>query len=270
MTPTSERPERFEGHRFPQVIPEPGDVQPGSPAPWAALSDSKRSGLTLGKVESALRGADRLLATNPPPDQPEEFSIVADSSPAPITLRAGVLVALFEEGGETHIILTRRALSLRHHGGEIALPGGRSERDETAVATALREAKEEIGLDPQLVAPLAWLTPIASFATGSSIWPIIGFLAGRPALRVDPAEVDRVFTVTLKELVAEGAFVEERWRRAVPRVGADEEGYFPINFYRVPDDVIWGATARVLTELLGLVLGVARSGDRGVSDHSSQ
>ncbi|HVA71381.1 MAG TPA: CoA pyrophosphatase [Acidimicrobiales bacterium] len=258
MTPISERPERFEGHRFPQVIPEPEEVRPGSPAPWAALASSQRSGLTLGVVESALRGAHRWLAINPPPDQPEELLIVADSRPAPITLRSAVLVALFEEEGETHVILTRRALSLRHHRGEIALPGGRSERDETAVATALREAKEEIGLDPQLVDAQAWLSPIASFATGSSIWPIVGFVAERPALRVDPGEVERVFTVTLKELVAEGAFVEERWRRAAPRVGADEEGFFPIYFFRVPDDVIWGATARVLTELLALVLGVAR------------
>jgi 8-oxo-dGTP pyrophosphatase MutT (NUDIX family) len=264
MTPTSARPERFAGHRFTQIIPEPEDVRPGSPAPWAALSDQERFGLTLQVVESALRDANRLLGSNPPPDQPEELLIVADSRPVPMTVRSAVLVALFEEAGETHLILTRRALSLRHHRGEIALPGGRSESDETAVTTALREAKEEIGLDPKLVAPLAWLSPIASFATGSSIWPIVGLLAERPSLRVDPAEVDHVFSVTLKELAAEGAFVEERWRRSAPRIGADEEGYFPIYFYRVPDDVIWGATARVLTELLCLVLGVARSGDRGV------
>jgi 8-oxo-dGTP pyrophosphatase MutT (NUDIX family) len=270
MTPARKRPERFDGHRYPQVIPVPNDIQPGAPAPWAALSASKRSGLTLRVVESGLRRANRLLATNPPPDQLEELLIVADSSPAPITLRSAVLVALFEDEGESHVILTRRALSLRHHGGEIALPGGRSERDETATATALREANEEIGLDPALIAPMAWLSPIVTFASGSSIWPIVGLLAKRPNLHIDPAEVDRVFTVTLKELVAEGAFVEERWRRAEPRLGADEEGYFPIHFFRVPDDVIWGATARVLTELLCLVLGVLRPSDRGLLDPRSQ
>jgi 8-oxo-dGTP pyrophosphatase MutT (NUDIX family) len=268
MTPTRKRPDRFEGHRFPQVIPEPEDVQAGSPPPWAALPASKRSGLTLQKVESALRGADQLLATNQPPDQPEELLLVADSSPAPITLRSAVLVALFEEEGEAHLILTRRAMSLRHHRGEIALPGGRSEGDETAEATALREASEEIGLAPTLVTPIAWLTPIASFASVSAIWPIVGLLGERPTLRVDPGEVDHVFTVTLRELAAEGAFVEERWRRATPRLGADEGGYFPIFFYRVPDDVIWGATARVLTELLCLVLGVPAPGNRGLSDKS--
>lgn len=270
MTPPSERPTRFDGHRFPQVIPEPEVVQAGSPAPWAALAASKRADLTLRVVESGLRRANRLLTTNPPPDQPEELLIVADASPVPITLRSAVLVALFEEEGETHVILTRRSLSLRHHRGEIALPGGRSEGNETATATALREANEEIGLDPELVAPIGWLSPIVTFASGSSIWPIVGFLTSRPPLRIDPAEVDRVFAVTLAELAAEGAFVEERWRRAAPRPGADEDGYFPIQFFRVPDDVVWGATARVLTELLCLATGVPRPGDRGFSGDSSK
>lgn len=270
MTPPNERPKRFDGHHFPQVIPEPTDIQPGARAPWAQLPASKRSGLTLQVVRSSLQRTNRLLATNLPPDQPEELWIVADDSPAPITLRSAVLVALFEEEGETHLILTRRALSLRHHRGEIALPGGRSEGDENATATALREANEEIGLDPQLVAPIGWLSPLVTFASGSSIWPIVGFIAERPPLRINPAEVDRVFSVTLKELVAEGAFVEERWRRAAPRRGADEAGYFPIQFFRVPDDVVWGATARVLTELLCLTTGVPLPGDRGLLGDRSQ
>jgi hypothetical protein len=58
-------------------------------------------------------------------------------------------------------------------------------------------------------------------------------------------------------LLADGAFLAERWRRASPRPGADKDGYFPIYFYAVPGDVIWGATARVLTELLCVLTGVA-------------
>lgn len=269
MTPKSVRPERFDGHHYPQVIPEPDDVQPGAPAPWSRLSPSSRSGLSLSVVESSLRRANRLLVMNPPPDQPEELLVVADGSPVPITLGSAVLVALFEEEGETHVILTRRALSLRQHRGEIALPGGRSEEGEAPVATALREAHEEVGLDPQAVAPLAWLRPIVTFPSGSSIWPIVGLLGERPQLRIDPAEVDRVFAVSLKDLVADGAFVEERWRRTAPRFGADEDGYFPVHFFRVPGDVIWGATARVLTELLCLVTGVPRPADRGLWGQSS-
>ena len=62
--------------------------------------------------------------------------------------------------------------------------------------------------------------------------------------------------MSLADLLAEGTFLEERWRRATPRPGADEDGYFPIYFYRVPGDLIWGATARVVTELLCVVTGV--------------
>jgi hypothetical protein len=72
----------------------------------------------------------------------------------------------------------------------------------------------------------------------------------------DPAEVDRAFTVSLAELLDDGTFLEERWRREQPRPGADSDGYFPIYFYRVPGDLIWGATARVVTELLCVVTGV--------------
>jgi 8-oxo-dGTP pyrophosphatase MutT (NUDIX family) len=130
------------------------------------------------------------------------------------------------------------------------------------LATALREAREEVGLDPAAVTPVGWLSPIVSFASESAIWPIVGTLAARPALVADPTEVDRVFTVALSDLAAEGAFVEERWRRGGRRPGADREGYFPVYFFKVPGDVIWGATARVLTELLCVALGVPWPGER--------
>jgi 8-oxo-dGTP pyrophosphatase MutT (NUDIX family) len=162
------------------------------------------------------------------------------------------------------VILTRRALSLRHHKGEIALPGGRCDEHESAVATALREAHEEVGLAPSLVTPLAWLSPLVSFASSSAIWPVVGTLKERPLFAINEAEVDRVFTVALKDLVAEGAFVEERWRRSEPRLGADADGSFAIYFFKVPGDVIWGATARVLTELLCHVTGVPWPGERGL------
>jgi 8-oxo-dGTP pyrophosphatase MutT (NUDIX family) len=215
-------------------------------------------------VTSRLRATQRLLGVNIPPEEPAELSYVADGPPVPITMRSAVLVALFEEEGECQLILTRRSLSLRHHKGEIAFPGGRCDENESAIETALREAHEEVGLEPSLVTPLAWLSPIVSFASSSAIWPIVGTLSQRPTFSVNDAEVDRVFTVALKDLVAEGAFVEERWRRSVRRPGADADGSFAIYFYKVPGDVIWGATSRVLTELLAHVTGVPWPDERGL------
>ncbi|MGA7835932.1 MAG: CoA pyrophosphatase [Acidimicrobiales bacterium] len=256
MTASSDWPERFAGHQYPQTIPAPDEIKPGDPAPWAYLSIERRANLSLELVTTRLDNASRLLAVSSPPVEPAELALVADASPVPIMHRSAVLVALFEEDGEAHVVLTRRSFAMRAHRGEIALPGGRSHGDETPVATALREAEEEVGLDPRLVTPLAWLTPISAFGSSSSIWPIVGVLDARPELTINPSEVDRAFTVALADLAAEGAFIEERWRRSTVRPGADEDGYYPLYFFKVPDDLIWGATARVLTELLSIVTGV--------------
>jgi len=256
MKRNGDAPTRFEGHDYPQTIPEPQSVISGGPAPWSALSSADRTGHTLESVRERLRAGGRLFEVAPMPGDPTEMLVVAPVQRHLINRRSAVLVALFEEAGETHVVLTRRAFTLRHHRGEIALPGGRSDGLETPVETALREAYEEVGLAPASVETVGWLSPIVTFASGSAIWPVIGLLGARPTLRADPAEVDRAFTASLAELLADGAFVEERWRRDEPRPGADAEGYFPIYFYRVPGDIIWGATARVLTELLCLVAGV--------------
>ena len=255
MTPDRTRPARFEGHESPQTLPEPDDIQAGALAPWSTLSDAARSGLTLDLVESRLKAALRHLENSAMPGDPSAMTS-ADIEGQPIARRSAVLVTLFEEDGETHLVLTRRSFSMREHRGEIALPGGRSDDGETPTETALREAREEVGIDESAVRVVGWLSPIVTVALGSAIWPVIGFLNERPTMVADPGEVDRAFTVPLADLLAEGTFLEERWPRELARPGADPDGYFSIYFYRVPGDLIWGATARVLTELLCVVTGV--------------
>lgn len=256
MTGNAEWPLRFVGHEYPQVIPEPDDIRRGAPAPWSRLPPVRRRDLTLDVVVTRLRASGRTFDVSPSPSRPAEMEGVADAAYRLITRKSAVLLALFEEDGETHVILTRRSFELRSHRGEIALPGGRSDGLETPVETALREAEEEVGLFPSLVEPVGWLSPIVTFASGSAIWPVVGVLAKRPTLVADPAEVERVFTVALSELVADEAFLEELWRRENLRPSADSDGFFPIYFFQVPGDVIWGATARVLTELLCVACGV--------------
>jgi 8-oxo-dGTP pyrophosphatase MutT (NUDIX family) len=249
----------FPGHRFPQVLPAPDEVRPGGAAPWSHLDPAQRRGLTLARVQEALAAAGRV---GTPPDAPRELEGAADDERRRIERLSAVLVALFEEAGEVHVVLTRRSFDLAHHRGEVALPGGRAEEGESPLATAVREAEEEVGLAPDEVTEIGWLSPIATFASGSAIWPVVVRLARRPDLVPDPREVDRAFTVSLADLLAEGAFAEERWRRGA-RPGADEEGFVSLLFFRVPDDLIWGATARVLTELLCLVVGVEGPGAAG-------
>jgi len=249
-------PVRFAGHEYPQAIPDPDDIRAGAPSPWSTLSSDERRGLALAQVEARLKSSDRLVATSSTPTETLAMETVGDAPPGEVLRRSAVLVALYEEEGETRVVLTRRSFTMRQHRGEVALPGGRSEVGESPVDTALREAREEVGLDERLVDVIGWLHPIVTFASGSAIWPVIGLVRKTPTLVASPGEVDRVFSVSLADLLADGAFLEERWRRGQMASGASDDDYFPIYLYRVPGDVVWGATARIVTELLCVVTGV--------------
>ena len=163
---------------------------------------------------------------------------------------AGVLVPLFEEAGEARVILTRRAAHLRSHTGEVAFPGGRLEPGEEPVAGALREAHEEVGLDPAEVEIVGSLAPLATLSSESRITPFVGLLERRPHLSANPAEVARVFDVSLAELVSDGVYREERWDLR----GLGDRA---MHFFELEEETVWGATARILMELLELLVGAA-------------
>ena len=170
---------------------------------------------------------------------------------------AAVLVALFEEAGEARVLLTVRSSRLRSHQGEVAFPGGKLDPGETVDDGARREADEEVGLDPADVTVVGHLTAMPTVSSNTLMTPVVATLHSRPATDPAPDEVARVFDVALVDLVADGVWAEELW--AVPgRQGADGRsgGEFPVWFFTAAGETIWGATARVLTELLCLVLGV--------------
>ena len=99
------------------------------------------------------------------------------------------------------------------------------------------------------------LSPLATFSSRSYVTPVVGFLPGRPSLVANPAEVEHVFDVELAALLADDVFREERWKTTVAfRTELAEDGSFPVWFFELPGDTVWGATARVLVELLKAVL----------------
>ena len=223
------RPPGVEGPR--QRVPRPPDARPGLPAPWADVPVEQRTGVRVDHVRSALERVGSL----------ETFA-------APYgRVRAAVLIALFEEDGEARVVLTRRSSSLRSHRGEVSFPGGRIEVDETPVQAALREADEEVGIDPASAEMLGELMPLATMSSSSSITPFVAVLPRRPELRPNPGEVELAFDVSIAELLADGVFREERWDFPF---GTDR----PVYFFDLPADLIWGATARILHELLALIV----------------
>jgi 8-oxo-dGTP pyrophosphatase MutT (NUDIX family) len=154
-----------------------------------------------------------------------------------------VLVPLFMPDSTTdaHVVLTKRRSDLRRHAGEISFPGGRRDpRDDALEDTALREAEEEIGLERSQVSLLAALTPVSTFATGYVIYPFVGRIPTGVRWRVSAREVDAVLELSLRSLR------EGRTRTRIERRGIS----FETDAYVVDQNLIWGATARILEELL--------------------
>jgi len=162
-----------------------------------------------------------------------------------------VLVPVFEEDGIARLVLTRRSTNLPSHQGQVAFPGGKVHDGETSEAGALREANEEVGIEPTDVEVVGPLEELSTVASQFVLAPFVGLLPGRPALVPNPAEVARIFDVSVADLMEPDVYHEERWN--IPGMGER-----PMHFFDVADETVWGATARILHDLLTLVTGSLR------------
>ena len=160
---------------------------------------------------------------------------------APGTTDAAVLIPMFGHPQRPGLVFTERRADLRRHAGEISFPGGRQDTpDEALTRTALREAHEEIGLDPADVELVGALPPVGTFVTGYRVHPFVGVIPEELPFRANPHEVAAVLLFRLDELRA--AFGMRRLvRRGLP---------IRTPTYEIGDHLIWGATARILGELL--------------------
>ena len=214
-----------------QFIPRPTASRPGAPAPWDGRHPDEAN-ITLDVIRRALATADP-----PRPSRLEGTGVRASA----------VLAPLFEEKGDVHVVLTRRAQHLRSHRGEVSFPGGGQEVGEDLRATALRESYEEVGLDPASVEIVGELDHLETITSRSFITPFVGVLPGRPTLVPNPNEVERILYVRLADLLAPDVFREERW--GLPPLDR------PIYFFEIVGDTVWGATAFMLRNFLALVTG---------------
>lgn len=160
---------------------------------------------------------------------------------------AGVLVAFIEKDGVPQVILTKRASHLKHHPGQIAFPGGKQdEGDADVTAAALREAQEEVGLNPDVVEVLGTLPPHET-VTGFTVTPVLARVTGDFTPVPEPGEVDEVFFVPLSHVadVARFSVQGRRWRGM-------RRYYFTVPYGPY---YIWGATARILRGLADRMAG---------------
>lgn len=220
----------------PQFIPRPEWWLTGRPAPWAGLADP-----------AALIDAERVRHCFPPDRAGVPSPVEPEGVPA-----SAVLVPLFDDPSGMHVLLTRRSWGLRTHRGEVSFPGGRCDPGESAAAAALREAWEEVALDPDSVERLGELDHLTTVTRRAYIVPVLGLMPQRPVVQANPGEVDEALLVPLAELLAPGVFREERW--------GSEEFNRPVYFFELVGDTVWGATAAMLRQLLAVLTGTDPGG----------
>lgn len=152
-------------------------------------------------------------------------------------LRASaVLVPLFYSQGQYHILFTERSDEVLFHKGQVCFPGGtREASDSTLLQTALREAKEEIGLEAEDIEILGELDDMLTFVTDYVISPFVGLIIHPRSLRTNGREVKGAFSVPLSFLTDEANFKQDSYA------------------YEYEGHVIWGATARILRQFIGLL-----------------
>jgi 8-oxo-dGTP pyrophosphatase MutT (NUDIX family) len=173
-----------------------------------------------------------------------ERTLLAADAAAQLQVRgatkAGVLVPLYLKNGEVHAVFTKRREDLRRHPGEISFPGGRrDEGEETLIDTALREAEEEIGLPRQAVEIVGALQPTPTIATGYAVYPFVGLIEPGRDWTLSPREVAGLLELSLQDL-RDGYARRRLVRRGLP---------IRTDTYMVDDQLIWGATARILSDL---------------------
>lgn len=222
-----------------QRIPRPPGVRTGGPPPWAGLTPDERH-VTVEQVRA------RFAELGPALRSPREGNVDRASA---------VLAAVYEEHGDTWIILTRRSAALRVHSGEVSFPGGGQDPGEDLRDTATRESCEEVGLDGDLIEIIGELDHLSTITSNSFIVPFVAVLSAPPLLRASPAEVEAVLTVSLAGLLDPATFREERW----DLFGAERAMWF----FELEGDTVWGATAAMLRQFLGFVTGTVERGDLG-------
>jgi 8-oxo-dGTP pyrophosphatase MutT (NUDIX family) len=156
---------------------------------------------------------------------------------------AAVLVLFVFRRGVPMLVFGKKTEDVPHHKGQFSFPGGVVQSsDGSAIAAALREAREEIGVEASAVEVLGLFDDIPTTVTNFVITPVLGLARGEPSFHPDGREIERVIEIPLAHLLQPDAFRVEQWEREGVRR--------PVVFVSYGDDVVWGTTGRILRELL--------------------
>ena len=198
-----------------------------------SLKSAIMKGLPGTEVQWVMASSDRML---------KDFPKV----PGPDARVAAVLILLYPEDGTIHTVFMQRPYYGGFHGGQISFPGGKEEPpDENIIRTAFREAEEETGIDSSVIGVTGMLTPLFIPVSNMIVTAVVGYVNEKPVFRPDPQEVDFLFEANLEE------FLDPLSIKTKPMEIRGET--YEIKYFSYKENVIWGATAMMLNELLEII-----------------
>lgn len=163
------------------------------------------------------------------------------------SIRGAVLVPLFEKENALYLLLTKRTESLSSHKGQISFPGGKKDQlDTTLVSTALRETKEEIGIDSSKIEILGELDQIKTYGSNVLLSPFVGKIDYPFTLKVNQNEVQEIIEIPFDELIS-----SENWSKKEVQLAGQGDKYIWYFFYK--NWIVWGATAKILKRFLTII-----------------
>ena len=223
------------GRGGPQEIPRPDGAKMGGPAPWAHIPIQDRQ-VTLADITTAFSRHR----------SPQLVGTVSEGIG-----HSAVLCLLYERSDDVYMVLTRRSPRLRHHAHEVAFPGGRRETGDVDLwTTAVREAQEEVGIDPAAIRRIGELDSFVTVGSRTMVTPFVAVTDEQPRLERDPIEVELIRHVSFSELLLDEVWREEFW--PLPHF----DGPRAITFFELVGDTVWGATGAMLRQLLTIATGV--------------
>ncbi len=176
----------------------------------------------------------------------------------PGVIRAAVLIPLFKKNGQTHFLLTRRTEKVAYHKNQISFPGGRQDPGEDLLTTALREAQEEMGIEPKDVTLLGELDDVCTVSSPFCISPFVGLIPYPYSFQINHDEIEDIIEIPIAALLHEAKFRQETRER--------NGRLTPVYFYEHQGHTIWGATARILKQLLDFIVKEGGEEGRPIAD----
>jgi 8-oxo-dGTP pyrophosphatase MutT (NUDIX family) len=209
----------------------------------------------IGELDNRLQGVLPGRASQLKMSSMARIQELVDRIPADDAVQSSVLVLLYPLDGDAGLVLIQRPDYRGVHGGQISLPGGKYEDgDESLVFTALREAREEIGVNPGTLQVIGRLTEMYIPPSNFMVTPVVAYSARQPKFIPDPKEVAGIIEIRLSQLM------DER-NRTVKKMKLRYGFSLKVPCYFIDGHVIWGATAMMLSEFREIAAGILDSAD---------